>query len=103
MKNRRIAVKTNEITIYAAAEIFKAHAKDIMRLARKAPHGFRVLAEIDGDGAWKGAGIVTQGTGSLLAHECRGFAAYFGGGPFTSLAEIEEQILGWLECSEVAQ
>lgn len=85
------------ITAGQAAEVFAAHAAEIVRECRQAPRGFRVLAEVDGDGEWRGAGRVTPGTGSLLAYEGRGFALYAEPNRFSSYADIGDAIAEWLE------
>ncbi len=85
------------ISYLDAAEVFRRHKKDILKAVRSAPAGWRVLAEVDGDGAWRGAGCVTSGTGSLLAHEGRGYALYMGVNVFASYADVEDAISAWVE------
>jgi hypothetical protein len=85
------------ITEERAAEIFRTHVRELVRAARRGAPGRRVLAEVAGDGAWQGAGVVTRGTGSLLAHEGRGYALYVSCHRFFSLADGLQAIDEWEE------
>lgn len=89
---------TDTLSIYDIADVMREHKKEILKEARRsAKHGYRVMAEIENDGTWRGVGVVTPGTGSLLAHEGRGFACFFSCDSFMSYNEIEEQIWQWTE------
>lgn len=83
------------ISIDGAAGVFHRHARDILKAVRSAPRGWRVMAEVDGDGRWRGAGRVTPGTTSLLAHEGRGYAIYFDADRFCSLQDVADGIEEW--------
>ena len=91
------------ISYQTAAAVLRQHKKEILAAVRSAPAGWRVLAEVDGDGAWRGAGCVTPGTGSLLAHEGRGHAFYMSADPFASYDDIEDAISAWVEEMAVRQ
>lgn len=88
----------NELSIYDIADVMRKHKKEIMKCARRSQRdGFRVMVEVETDGTWRGAGVVTPGTGSLLAHEGRGFVCFFSCDSFLSYSDIEEEISEWLE------
>lgn len=89
-------MKAKLVSIHEAADIMRQHKAEILKVMRDAPKGWRVLAEVSNEGQWRGVGRVTPGTGSLMAHEGRGYAAYFGVSRFTSYADVEDDILDWI-------
>jgi hypothetical protein len=91
---------TEKMSIYDIADVMREHKKDIMKHAKRSNRdGFRVMVEIENDGTWRGAGVVTPGTGSLLAHE-GGFVCFFSCNSFLSYSDIEDQIWQWIQQTE---
>jgi len=85
------------ISIGEAVDVFMKNKIEILKAARSqdAGTGYRILAKVDNEGNWCGAGIVTPDTGSLLAHQKTGFALYVDCDKFKSRTSITEEILDW--------
>ncbi len=91
-------MRLTEAIISNVCDVLHAHARAIMRARRRAPAGWRVMAEVEVDPAtaaarWAGVGAVTPGTGSLLAHRGRGVALFLGANRFASVASVEDAIV----------
>jgi len=87
------------ISIQEAVDVFMKNRTEILKAARSqdVDSGYRVLAEVDNEGNWRGAGIVTPGTGSLMVHKQQGYALYVDCNQFKSRTSITEEIFDWEE------
>lgn len=83
------------ISINKAATIFRQHTREILRELRKTPSGYRVLAEVDADGKWRGVGWIMPGTISLIARRRQGYAIYFSTRTIRTKEDVEMAIDRW--------
>jgi len=87
----------DKISISQAVDIFIEHRTEILKAARSqdAESGYRVLAEINNEGNWRGASVVAPDTGSLLAHKQQGYALFVDCNQFKSRTSVTEEIFDW--------
>ena len=91
------------ITVRETARVLRKHVAEITLACKRTAQdvqGWRVLAEVSNAGDWRGAGRVSPGTLSLMAHERRGRACYFTPSRRMTQAEVRYQIAEWIEIEE---
>jgi len=89
----------DKIRASQAVDIFMEHRTEILKAvrSREEASGYRILAEVDFQGNWLGARVVTEDNESLLAQNDQGYALYIDCNQFKSRESIAEEIFDWEE------
>ena len=89
----------DKIRASQAVDIFMEHRTEILKAvrSREEASGYRALAEVDFQGNWLGARVITEDNESLLAQNNQGYALYIDCNQFKSRESIAEEIFDWEE------
>lgn len=85
-----------KISPFQAADVFRAHKREIMREARRTAPGFKVGATILNDGTWIGCTVFDQASESSISYDGRGYVLYIDADRWLSYEQLDEAIDRWL-------
>ena len=89
----------DKIRTSQAVDIFMEHRTEILKAvrSREEASGYRALAEVDFQGNWLGARVITADAESTIAQNDQGYALYVDCNQFKSRTSITEEIFDWEE------